>query len=118
MTSQLELRREIFSLLSWHLHHTEASPADTLNRLIVKGTGEDLSAVPWKAFERCLSVRELAALATAGNTGRPHNLDAPPILIQRDWRFTLLDGQKRAAHFKRCGRMQPVRCLVVRFRGG
>jgi hypothetical protein len=115
MTSQLELRREVFALLSWHMHHTDQSPLDTLNRLMAKATGQDLSQYPWKAFERMFSQQDLRGLAVQ-NKAAPHVSDAPPIVVEYEWKYALIDGQKRVNYYKRNGRTSPVRCLVIKIR--
>lgn len=115
MNSWHELRKEWFSLLSWHMHREDAHPLDTFMRLLDRafpGMGEPLS---WIVVERRASPSWLARMqGDMSNAAAPRRMDCPILLAEAGGALAIIDGQKRIAEMSARGRTIPVRCLIAR----
>lgn len=106
--------KELFSLLSWHMHREDKSPLDTLHRLIQKCVPSEELA-PFKVTERFLYVSYiLRQCVLNGNTEEPRNIVAPLILFKHRKKIYLIDGQKRLTRLAK-EQVVKVRCLVIRY---
>ncbi len=116
MSRQLELRREVFSLLSWHLHRADASPRDTLLRMIKKSIG-DCDDRDFQISEKRLGFAALARHVDENHgDANPKRIDAPIILFTHKKKNYLIDGQNRLNHFSCETPVDPIRCLFIKFK--
>jgi hypothetical protein len=112
-----ELTRELFSLLSWHMHHTDESPRDTLNRLVFKGFGLDISYRKIKVKEAEMGTSALISIRGDGHcNSQPKSVSVPIIIFAYGPIRRVLDGQNRINHWIDSGDPGPHRCLIVKIR--
>lgn len=114
MSSFGNLRRELFSLLSWHMHRTDRHPLETLERLVMKSAGVDIRGYQIGVSGREFMLRQLVRIrGDAPNEGdAPKREDAPLILFQGD-NLYILDGQNRVNKWIKDQNKGPHRAIIV-----
>lgn len=107
------LKRELYSLLAWHMHRTDHCPADTLARLVYKSSGIKIAHGHIAVCEKALMLSDLLSVRRAEHAqDTPKNEEAPLILFKHK-KLYLVDGQNRINRWAQRGTQGPFRCLIV-----
>lgn len=109
-------RREMYSLLSWHMHRTDLSPRCTLKRFIQSASGFDIKDADVLVKPERVSLERLLSIRNSMHYGSsPANKKAPLILFGEGENMYLLDGQNRINKAVNES-LASMKCLVVRLK--
>jgi hypothetical protein len=109
-----ELKREMYSLIAWHMHRQDVSPSDTLVRLIEKSTGARIDPARITLGTGLFSLAQLESYrGEPHHNSKPKNSAAPVILYRHKKRLHLIDGQNRLNRWRLDGKHGPHRALIV-----
>lgn len=111
--------RELFAVISWHLHPDDMNPLDTLNRLLEKAFGArcDASMATHMVREKGISTERLVKVRKYAHDGdTPLHLGGPLVLATLGGVTHLIDGQNRLNRAIKLGRPRVHRCLLIEHR--
>lgn len=110
----IELLREMYSLLAWHMIPRDACPRAALYRLASKASGSEIDAGEVEVSEAFMTLDEMLAVRQDMHEGRkPKKRYRPAIVLRIDAGDFILDGQNRINVLMRENNHGPHRVLVV-----
>lgn len=110
----LELRRELFSLIAWHMHGKDRCGCEALTRLVVKGAKMAIRSDRITVSERAFKLKELQKIRGPHHSrANPIDEKAPLILFSHRRKLYVIDGQNRINKWEAEGNKGPFQALVV-----
>ena len=109
------LRREVFAAISWHMHRGDETPRDTIDRLVLKATDEDITGMGLLFDEQTYRISDLVKFQGKNHGARkPRFSSGPIILFQSKSSMFILDGQNRINRYLAKGAShRKHRCLIL-----
>lgn len=110
----LELRRELFSLIAWHMHGKDRCGCEALARLVMKACKLAIRPDRIAISERTFKLKELQKIrGPHHDRAKPVDETAPLILFSHRRKLYVIDGQNRLNKWTAERRTGPFRALVV-----
>lgn len=110
----VELRRELFSLISWHMHSKDRCGCEALARLVMKACKLAIRPDRIAISERMFTLKELRKIRGEHHSrAKPIDESAPLILFGHRRKLHVIDGQNRLNKWTAERKPGPFRALVV-----
>lgn len=110
------LKRELFSLLAWHMHRHDRHPGETLQRLLSKCADADLDQYDIILREAKYPLRHLIRIRGKGHGGAEPKREDTPLILLSHRGIHVLDGQNRINKWSANDNQGPHRVIIITLR--
>lgn len=108
-----DLRRELFSLVAWHMHRHDHHPGETLQRLVSKCVSVDLSKHRLLFRESKYTLRQLLRIRGQSHEGADPVREDVPLILLSFRGIHVLDGQNRINKWVAQDNQGPHRAIII-----